>query len=119
MEEPNNGVVVTSQPEPVKQKKLTREELLEIENLALRTQNIALQEQRLQQDLVQANAQRHALQAQVTKRRSELSAKYSVDLSAPGVVITPQGVILEGAGSTVPGQMQGFDAIVNHETKKD
>jgi len=120
MEEMNNGATVTPTPEPpIKQKKITREEMLEIENLTLRTQNIALHEQRLQQDIIRANEERRSLQEQVRKKRDELSAKYGVDLTAPGVVITPDGFILEGAGSNVPGQMRGFDAIVsNPEAKK-
>lgn len=112
MEEQKNGVDTSAPPTPVVKKKLTREEMLEIENLTLKVQNIALQEHRLQQDLIQANGTRRAFQEEVKKKRIELSTKYGIDLSGPGVMITPEGDILEGAGTNGP-IPPGFDHVLN------
>lgn len=83
--------------------KLDRTEMLEMENLSLKTQNVALQEKQLQQDLIAANKMRQDLQAELGKRKDELAAKYKVDILSPTVRILPDGTILDQS----PVQAQG------------
>jgi uncharacterized protein (UPF0210 family) len=91
--------------------KMSREDTLDIENLTLRVTNIALHERQLHQDLLRANETRRSLQEEIRRKQQSLSKKYGVDLSAPGVVITPEGVILQGAGTNA--QVSSFDQLVN------
>jgi hypothetical protein len=109
----NNGasraVEETPAPTPTEQAsfptQLSREDLLYLENLSLKTQNMALQEQRLQQDLIKSNEMRRTLQADLEKAHKEMSAKYGVDLMAQTTRILPDGKIINLArqGDTVVG----------------
>lgn len=81
---------------------LTREEYLEIENLSLKTQNMALQEQRLQQDLIKSNQMRQELQRELDDKRITLSAKYGCDMLAKTTQITADGVIIDQTRASQP-----------------
>jgi hypothetical protein len=77
--------------------KLERIEQLEMENLSIKTQNIALQEQKLQQDLIQANGMRQELQKELHKMKAILETKYKVDILALTTRILPDGTILDSS----------------------
>ncbi len=74
---------------------LSREEMLEIENISLKIQNLGLQERQLQQDLVQANKMRHDLQQRLNESHKKLSEKYGIDLMAQTTKISDDGQIFD------------------------
>lgn len=87
---------VLREQEPAQPKKLSRQDKLEIENLYLKVENLKLQQERMTQELLQANVMRQGIQQEMATLQAELSAKYGVDMSQ--VKILPDGTVLPGDG---------------------
>lgn len=75
--------------------KLSREEMLEMENLSLKVHNMSLQENQLQQDLVKANKMRHDFQEQLDQKITGIKEKWGVDITLPTTKLMPDGSILD------------------------
>jgi hypothetical protein len=74
-------------------KKLSREDRLEIEVLAVKIQNMALQQQQMQRDIVESVRQRQAFQTELVAMQAKLGEKYGVDMTT--VKIEPDGTLIE------------------------
>ncbi len=84
-------------------KYLSREDLLEAENLQLRVMNLSLQEQTILEQLTHLRGERNAVQKKLLEHREHVSKKYDIDFdkceirSSDGAVLpkgsTPQGLI--------------------------
>lgn len=98
--EPNTNGTSNMPPKMVKDHpsfvgKLTREEFLELENLSLKTQNLALQEEKLQADLIKANGMRQELQKQLTSLKDSLGRRLNVNIMASTTKILEDGSVLD------------------------
>lgn len=91
-----NGVVASEAhaPDAPTVKKLTAEERYEIENCFLKVQNLALQTQKLHDDVQKAVQMRMEEQNRMVGIQARLGAKYNVDMTT--VKIAPDGTIIEG-----------------------
>jgi|HubBroStandDraft_1064217.scaffolds.fasta_scaffold96188_2 hypothetical protein len=86
---------IPSNKHPAFVAKMTREEFLEMENLSIKTQNLAMQEKQLQADIIKANEMRRSLQATLEAKHTELSAKYGVNVMARTTQILEDGSIMD------------------------
>lgn len=86
--------LVTSATPPV-EKKLSREDRLEIEVLAVKIHNMVLQQQQMQRDVIESVRQRQAFQTELEAMQAKLSEKYGVDMRT--VEIRPDGTLVEKA----------------------
>ena len=107
----NQPVAATQVPGLIKGK-LTEVEMLQIENLTVKVQNMALQEQRLQADLMKANELRRDLQTKLLGFTTALGSKYGVNISAPTTEITADGTVIDRSPQPVaapPAAPQALD----------
>jgi len=83
---------------------VSKEDLLEAENMQLRVMNIALQEQGLVQQLGQLRGDREELQRKMMEHRVEIEKKYDADFSKFEVRAGDGAIVPKG--STRPGIIQ-------------
>lgn len=79
-------------PEPPKPKALSRQDLIELENLDLKMKNVHLQMQMMQRDLALALTQKDELVKLQVAKREEILKNYGVDIGT--VRIGPDGTFL-------------------------
>lgn len=102
-EQERDPAAVDSPPPPVVPPRLTREERLELENLALKVENIRLQQERLRQDFVTSTRMLRELQKEAQDYQFGLGKKYGVDLAHSTI---------QSDGSIIPAKPEGVSDIV-------
>ena len=85
---------------PPKPKFISREDRIELENLALKLQNVQLQLQIMQTDLQKALSNRDELVGKMKAKREEFLEKYSIDVARVNIgddgVATPHNIQFPG-----------------------
>ncbi len=94
---------------PPEQKKLTREELLSVENLYLKLQNMQLQVQNIDHAKAALIEQMREIQKEMDDVRAGLSQKYGVDIGRH--TVAPDGTIRTGQALPTPGFAAAMAAV--------
>jgi hypothetical protein len=94
-----------SKPDKEEEPRLTMEEKLTLENLALKAENLRLQQERIKQDFVSATRMLLELRKEAEDYQSSLNRKYGVTLAK--CKIQPDGSIVPPPLTAVPAAMNG------------
>jgi len=73
------------------ERKMERADLLEIENLYLKAENVRMQIEKQQAEMIKSGQVLNGVKTELMAKQAELSKKYGVNLSA--VYIAPDGTI--------------------------